>query len=348
MKKIAVLGAGSWGTALSMVLADNQFAVSLFSHRIEQADEIRNNHTNEKYLPGIHLPEAIDGTADLKHALDGAEAILLVVPAKALRDVLKRVRVLLDRPVLFVHGIKGIEPGTFKRMSEIIEEEIPEKLRQAVVVLSGPSHAEEVSQRHPTTVAVASQDPDAARRAQDIFFNHYFRVYTNEDIIGVEIGGSLKNIIALGAGISDGLGYGDNAKAALITRGLSEISRLGTELGAYPLTFIGLTGMGDLIVTCTSVHSRNWRAGNMLGQGKVLDQVLHSMGMVVEGVRTAEAAFALAAKMGVDMPITSAIYQVLFEGKQPKQAVDELMGREKKDEIAALSETLADKMSRES
>ncbi|MFT8392242.1 MAG: NAD(P)H-dependent glycerol-3-phosphate dehydrogenase, partial [Sporolactobacillus sp.] len=230
----------------------------------------------------------------------------------------------------------------------IIEEEIPEKLRQAVVVLSGPSHAEEVSQRHPTTVAVASQDPDAARRAQDIFFNHYFRVYTNEDIIGVEIGGSLKNIIALGAGISDGLGYGDNAKAALITRGLSEISRLGTELGAYPLTFIGLTGMGDLIVTCTSVHSRNWRAGNMLGQGKVLDQVLHSMGMVVEGVRTAEAAYALAAKMGVDMPITSAIYQVLFEGKQPKQAVDELMGREKKDEIAALSESLADKMSRES
>ncbi|CAM3158884.1 NAD(P)H-dependent glycerol-3-phosphate dehydrogenase [Sporolactobacillus spathodeae] len=347
MKKIAVLGAGSWGTALSMVLADNQYTVSLWSHRKEQAEEISKKHINNKYLPGVVLPLAIHGTSSLEEALEDAAAVLLVVPAKAMRDVLKKVRSILKHPVLFIHGVKGIEPGTFKRMSEVIEEEIPEQLRQAVVVLSGPSHAEEVSQRHPTTVAVASKDLEAARKAQDIFFNHYFRVYTNEDIIGVEIGGALKNIIALGAGVSDGLGYGDNAKAALITRGLSEISRLGTKLGAFPLTFIGLTGMGDLIVTCTSVHSRNWRAGNMLGKGKNLDDVLAHMGMVVEGVRTAEAAYALAKKEDVDMPITSAIYQVLFEGKQPKEAVDELMGRDKKDEIAAFSESLVEKISKE-
>ncbi|MFT8316867.1 MAG: NAD(P)H-dependent glycerol-3-phosphate dehydrogenase [Sporolactobacillus sp.] len=348
MKKIAVLGAGSWGTALSMVLADNHYSVGLWSHREAQAEEISQKHTNERYLPGIPLPETILGTADLEQALDDVTCVILVVPAKAMREVLRRIAAVLKHPVLFVHGVKGIEPGTFKRMSEVIEEEIPQNLRRAVVVLSGPSHAEEVSQRHPTTVAVASKDNQAAKTVQDLFFNHYFRVYTNEDIIGVEIGGALKNIIALGAGISDGLGYGDNAKAALITRGLSEISRLGTKMGAHPLTFIGLTGMGDLIVTCTSVHSRNWRAGHMLGKGRSLNEVLDSMGMVVEGVRTAEAAYALAKKEKVEMPITSAIYQVLFEGKKAKKAVDELMGRDKKDEIAALSNTLAEKIAKES
>ncbi|GGL47044.1 NAD(P)H-dependent glycerol-3-phosphate dehydrogenase [Sporolactobacillus putidus] len=342
MRNIAVIGAGSWGTALSMVLADNGYSVRLWSHRREQADEINERHINGKYLPGIMLPKNVAGTHDLEAALDGANAVLLVVPAKAMREVLGRVREHLAGPMLFIHGVKGIEPGTFKRMSEVIEEEIPKKFRKAVVVLSGPSHAEEVSLRHPTTVAVASVNTAAAKKAQDLFFNHYFRVYTNEDIVGVEIGGALKNIIALGAGISDGLGYGDNAKAALITRGLAEISRLGTKLGARPLTFIGLTGMGDLIVTCTSVHSRNWRAGNLLGKGRKLSEVLSEMGMVVEGVRTAEAAYALSKREKVEMPITEAIYQVLFENKNPKEAVDELMGRDKKDEIAALSESLSD------
>lgn len=342
MEKVTVIGAGSWGTALSMVLADNGFSVSLWSHRQEQANEINERHKNEKYLPGIRLPERVAGTADLGQALDGSSAVLLVVPAKAMRDVLSRVREHLSGPLLFIHGVKGIEPETFKRMSEVIEEEIPDSLREAVVVLSGPSHAEEVSLRHPTTVAVASKSAEAAKKAQDIFFNHYFRVYTNEDIVGVEIGGALKNIIALGAGISDGLGYGDNAKAALITRGLTEISRLGTKMGAHPLTFIGLTGVGDLIVTCTSVHSRNWRAGNLLGKGRKLDEVLGKMGMVVEGVRTAEAAYALSKREHVEMPITAAIYQVLFENKNPKEAVDELMGRDKKGEIAALSGSLSE------
>lgn len=345
LKKITVIGAGSWGTALSMVLADNGNTVNLWSHREDQAEELRTAHTNKRYLPGVLLPEGVIGTSSLEEALKGTDAIMLVVPAKALREVLGRIRGYLTKPVLFVHGIKGIEPKTFKRMSEVIQEEIPESLRTAVVVLSGPSHAEEVSLRHPTTVAVASADRKAAKTVQDLFFNHYFRVYTNEDVIGVEIGGALKNIIALGAGISDGLGYGDNAKAALITRGLAEISRLGAKLGAHPLTFVGLTGMGDLIVTCTSVHSRNWRAGNMLGKGKRLDDVLEHMGMIVEGVRTAEAAYALAKKEHVEMPITEAIYHVLFDGKHPKDAVDELMGRDKKDEIAALTESLTDRMS---
>ncbi|MDD9148649.1 NAD(P)H-dependent glycerol-3-phosphate dehydrogenase [Sporolactobacillus sp. CQH2019] len=347
MKKMTVIGAGSWGTALSMVLADNGCSVRLWSHRQEQASEINEKHTNEKYLPGIKLPEEVAGTHDLAAALEGTDAVLLVVPAKAMRDVLGRIRRHLTVPLLFIHGVKGIEPGTFKRMSEVIEEEIPKKFRKAVVVLSGPSHAEEVSLRHPTTVAVASVQAAAAKKVQDLFFNHYFRVYTNEDIVGVEIGGALKNIIALGAGISDGLGYGDNAKAALITRGLAEISRLGTKLGARPLTFIGLTGVGDLIVTCTSVHSRNWRAGNLLGKGRKLSEVLGEMGMVVEGVRTAEAAYALAKREKVEMPITAAIYQVLFENKNPKEAVDELMGRDKKDEIAALSENLSNPFSRD-
>lgn len=346
MKKIAVIGAGSWGTALSMVLADNGHEVTLWSHRAAQAEEIRDHHTNERYLPGVVIPDSIAGTSSLEEALSGADAVMLVIPAKALREVLGQIRACLRKPVLFIHGIKGIEPKTFKRMSEVIQEEIPESLRAAVVVLSGPSHAEEVSLRHPTTVAVASENQEAARKAQDLFFNHYFRVYTNEDVTGVEIGGALKNIIALGAGISDGLGYGDNAKAALITRGLAEISRLGAKLGAHPLTFIGLTGMGDLIVTCTSVHSRNWRAGNMLGKGKKLDDVLAHMGMIVEGVRTAEAAYALAKKEQVEMPITEAIYHVLFDGKRPKEAVDELMGRDKKDEIAALTESLEDRNNR--
>ncbi|MCQ2010087.1 MAG: NAD(P)H-dependent glycerol-3-phosphate dehydrogenase [Sporolactobacillus sp.] len=347
MKKIAVLGAGSWGTALSMVLADNGFTVSLWSHRKEQANEILHEHTNQKYLPGVVLSDLISGTNSLSEALSHASAVLLVVPAKAMRDVLKQIRTIIEQPILFVHGVKGIEPGSFKRMSEVIEEEIPASLRTAVVVLSGPSHAEEVALRHPTTVAVASSNINAAQEAQDLFFNHYFRVYTNEDTVGVEIGGALKNIIALGAGLLDGLGYGDNAKAALITRGLAEISRLGTKMGAHPLTFIGLTGMGDLIVTCTSVHSRNWRAGNLLGKGEKLDTVLQQMGMVVEGVRTAEAAYALAKKMNIEMPITTAIYQVLFEDKHPKEAVDELMNRDKKDEIEPLSQSLAEKIARE-
>ncbi|MED0687340.1 NAD(P)H-dependent glycerol-3-phosphate dehydrogenase [Anoxybacillus ayderensis] len=334
---VTVLGAGSWGTALAIVLADNGHHVRLWGQRQEQMDEINEKHTNEKYLPNIHLPEAIVGYTDLAKALEGVETVVLAVPTKAIREVLQRVRTCLKQQITIVSVSKGIEPDTHKRISEIIEEEMGEQL-QDVVVLSGPSHAEEVSLRHPTTVTVSSKNMEAAERIQDLFMNHqYFRVYTNPDLIGVEIGGALKNIIALAAGITDGLGYGDNAKAALMTRGLAEMARLGSRLGANPLTFAGLTGIGDLIVTCTSVHSRNWRAGNLLGKGYALDDVLANMGMVVEGVRTTKAAYQLAKKMNVDMPITNALYDVLFNGKDVKSAVDSLMARGKTSELEDLA-----------
>ncbi|KIQ93644.1 Glycerol-3-phosphate dehydrogenase [NAD(P)+] [Anoxybacillus thermarum] len=334
---VTVLGAGSWGTALAIVLADNGHHVRLWGQRQEQMDEINKKHTNEKYLPNIHLPEEIVGYTDLAQALEGVETVVLAVPTKAIREVLRRVRTCLKKPITIVSVSKGIEPDTHKRISEIIEEEMGEQL-QDVIVLSGPSHAEEVSLRHPTTVAVSSKNMEAAERIQDLFMNHqYFRVYTNPDLIGVEIGGALKNIIALAAGITDGLGYGDNAKAALMTRGLAEMARLGSRLGANPLTFAGLTGIGDLIVTCTSVHSRNWRAGNLLGKGYELDDVLANMGMVVEGVRTTKAAYQLAKKMNVDMPITNALYDVLFNGKDVKSAVDSLMARGKTSELEDLA-----------
>jgi glycerol-3-phosphate dehydrogenase (NAD(P)+) len=341
VEQIAVLGAGSWGTALAMVLADNGHSVRLWGHRQDQIEEINSKHTNEKYLPGVVLPPSIVGYDDLCRALANIEIVVLAVPTKAIREVLRKVRQCLTKPITIVTVSKGIEPDTHKRISEIIEEEMTSAFLQDVVVLSGPSHAEEVSRRQPTTVTVSSKNMEAAERIQDLFMNHqYFRVYTNPDLIGVEIGGALKNIIALAAGITDGLGYGDNAKAALITRGLAEIARLGSALGANPLTFSGLTGIGDLIVTCTSVHSRNWRAGNLLGKGKSLGEVLENMGMVVEGVRTTKAAYQLAKKMNVKMPITNALYDVLFNGKDPKDAVDSLMARVKTHEMEDLSNIL--------
>ncbi|HDR7312091.1 NAD(P)H-dependent glycerol-3-phosphate dehydrogenase [Bacillus cytotoxicus] len=329
---VTVIGAGSWGTALSMVLADNGHFVRIWGKNAEQLREINEHHTNETYLPGIQLPGGIRGYESLQFAMQGIDKVLLVVPTKAIRPVLVQLRNVIDRPITIVHASKGIEPRTFKRISEMIAEEIPAELLEAVVVLSGPSHAEEVSLRHPTTVTSASHNLQAAKMIQGLFMNQYFRVYTNADILGVELGGALKNIIALGAGISDGLGYGDNAKAALLTRGLTEITRLGCAMGATPLTFAGLTGIGDLIVTCTSVHSRNWRAGNMIGKGKNLEEVLDRMGMVVEGIRTAEAVYHLAKEKNIDMPITFAIYNVLFNGADAKNTVDALMNRMCKDE----------------
>lgn len=342
MEKVAVIGAGSWGTALALVLADNGHDVRLWGRRPEQIEEINTIHTNEKYLPGVVLPEGIVGYHRLKEAVEGVRTVLLVAPTKAMRDVLRDLVPLLDEPVTLIHASKGIEPETYKRVSEIIEEEVPAEKRRSIVVLSGPSHAEEVSLRQPTTVTVSSSVIEEAEFVQDLFINQNFRVYTNPDIVGVELGGALKNIIALGAGMSDGLGYGDNAKAALITRGLAEIARLGTKMGANPLTFSGLTGIGDLIVTCTSVHSRNWRAGNMLGKGEALDDVLKKMGMVVEGVRTTKAAYQLAKKEQVEMPITSVLHDVLFDGKDAKEAVDELMKRSRTHEVEDVSSLISE------
>ncbi|MDQ0257491.1 glycerol-3-phosphate dehydrogenase (NAD(P)+) [Evansella vedderi] len=336
MAKVAVLGSGSWGTALSIVLADNDHKVYLWGRSEEQIKDINENHENKRYLPNVNIPESIVGSTSLKESLVDADAILLVVPTKAMRSVLKDIIGNISSPTIFIHASKGIEPETHYRVSEIIEEEVPHNLRAAVVALSGPSHAEEVSMRQPTTVTSSSLNTEAATYVQDLFMNQHFRVYTNPDLIGVEIGGSLKNIIAIGAGMTNGLGFGDNAKAALMTRGLAEIARLGVKLGANPLTFAGLSGLGDLIVTCTSVHSRNWRAGNMLGKGKALEEVLEEMGMVVEGIRTTKAAYQLAKQMGVDMPITKVLYDVLFHNKTPEDAVSELMGRVKKHEVEYL------------
>ncbi|TQS74426.1 NAD(P)H-dependent glycerol-3-phosphate dehydrogenase [Ornithinibacillus gellani] len=339
MSTVAVLGAGSWGTALSIVLADCGHDVRLWSHRKEQAETINTTHKNEKYLE-IMIPEKIKAFYSMEEAVKGVEAIVLVVPTKAIRDVCAQLDSIMPDSAVIIHASKGIEPGTLKRVSQMISEEMTKITYEDIVVLSGPSHAEEVAKRQPTTVTVSSLNEEHAKFAQDLFFNDSFRVYTSKDLIGIELGGALKNIIALGAGISDGLGYGDNAKAALITRGLAEITRLGTSLGANPLSFLGLPGVGDLIVTCTSVHSRNWRAGNLLGKGRKLDEVLEQMGMVVEGVRTAKAAYKFALSENVEMPITTGIYQILFEDKSPKDVVEQLMNRDKREEMDDLASLL--------
>lgn len=344
-KKVVVLGAGSWGSALAMVLADNGHEVRLWSHNPSQVDEINSKHTNHKYLPEINLPENIKAFSSLKVSIENIGTIVLAVPTKAIREVMGQLRDLQPQNKLtIVHVSKGIEPDSLLRISEMIKEELPDLILKEVVVLSGPSHAEEVSLRQPTTVTVSSENMEAAEEIQDLFINQNFRVYTNPDVIGVEIGGALKNIIALAAGITDGLGYGDNAKAALMTRGLAEIARLGTKMGANPLTFSGLTGIGDLIVTCTSVHSRNWRAGNLLGKGQSLEEVLDNMGMVVEGVRTTKAAHQLAQKYEVKMPITDSLYDVLFNGVHPKDAVDKLMARGKTNEMEDLAIALGERV----
>lgn len=329
-QKIAVLGPGSWGSALAQVLAENGHEVTIWGNNPAQIAEINTYHTNRHYLPNIKLPNTIIGEKDLAQAVKGAEAVLFVVPTKAMRAVASEFAKVCENQPYIIHASKGLEQGTRKRISEILYEEIAETKRKEVVVLSGPSHAEEVAVHDITTITAASIDEQAAKYVQQLFTNEYFRIYTNTDVIGVETGAALKNIIAIGAGAIHGLGFGDDAKAAIMTRGLAEISRLGVAMGANPLTFIGLSGVGDLIVTCTSVHSRNWRAGNLLGQGKQLDEILENMGMIVEGVATTKAAMELAEQLNVEMPITHSIYRVLYEGKDIRQAAKEIMLRDSK------------------
>ncbi|AOZ94565.1 NAD(P)H-dependent glycerol-3-phosphate dehydrogenase [Paenibacillus crassostreae] len=330
--KVSVLVAGSWGTALASVLAMNHNNVVLWSRNFEQVKEINEFHTNSKYLPGITLASNITATTSMKAAVENSSAVILVAPSSAMREVTSELKNYWNKDMLCVHATKGFETESLKRMSTVIAEEL-DCSEGDIVVLSGPSHAEEVIRRCPTTVVVASLNKSAVERAQELFMNSYFRVYTNRDMIGVELAGALKNIIALGAGMSDGLGFGDNAKAALMTRGLAEISRIGVELGANPLTFSGLAGIGDLVVTATSQHSRNWRAGSLIGKGNKLDDVLESMGMVVEGIRTTAAAHSLSIQHGVQMPITDQIYNVLFKEMDARVAVETLMGRDPKTEM---------------
>ncbi|MGP0586866.1 NAD(P)H-dependent glycerol-3-phosphate dehydrogenase [Paenibacillus timonensis] len=334
--KAAVLVAGSWGTALASVLADKDMEVALWTRNETQKEEINTKHRNERFLPGVDLSPRLAATTDLEAAVRGAKAVVMVAPSSAVREVARALKPFWHEDMLVVHATKGFEIESMKRISTVIAEELGcEEGR--IVVLSGPSHAEEVVKRCPTTVVVASQIAAQAELAQDLFMNPYFRVYTNLDMVGVELAGALKNIIALGAGMSDGLGYGDNAKAALLTRGLAEITRVGVEMGANPLTFAGLAGIGDLVVTATSQHSRNWRAGFMLGEGKPLETVLNQMGMVVEGIRTTKAAHAISEKYQVQMPIAAQLYHVLFEGLDPRTAVEALMGRDRKTEMEVMS-----------
>lgn len=336
-ERVSVIGAGSWGTALSVHLANMGYQIGLWVYEQEVIDTIIKDKENKQYLPGVRIPEGIEPTNDIKEAVEGASLVVFAVPSHLVRMMARRAAPYIKSNQVLVNVAKGFEIESLKRLSQVIDEEIPYR---DLVVLSGPSHAEEVGRNIPTALVCTSNSKVAAEKVQDIFMGPSLRVYTNPDIVGVETGGALKNIIALAAGISDGLGYGDNTKAALMTRGIAEIARLGEAMGASPLTFAGLTGIGDLIVTCTSMHSRNRRAGIMIGQGKSLEETLSSIGMVVEGVKTCKAAYLLAKELGIEMPITSKLYTILFEGKDPDKAVKELMLRDKTYEIEEIVEDI--------
>lgn len=330
MSTVAFLGGGSFGTALSIMLAKKGLKVNIWDRKLSVIDDINIKRENIKYLPNVIVPAGVTAFIDIEKVISDSDIIVLAVPSHAIRDLSRVIAPYISENQIVVSIAKGIEEGSSKRISQIIEEEIP---MSPIVILSGPSHAEEVALDIPTTVVVTSKKMEYARIVQDVFMTSKFRVYTNEDIIGVEIGGAVKNIIALAAGVSDGIGYGDNAKAALMTRGMSEIIKIGTKLGGKTETFYGLTGMGDLIVTCTSMHSRNRRAGILIGKGVPMEKACEEIGMVVEGIKATRAFYALKEKEQVSMPITDVLYKVLFEGKDPKYGVHELMSRNRKDEF---------------
>jgi len=340
MKKVCVFGAGSWGTALAVLLANNSCQVSLWGRVEDGLELIAKNRENQKFLPGITIPEAVKPTTDMAAALEGSELLVLSIPSQALREVLGNIKKHLNESVYIVNTAKGLEISTGMRMSQVTQEVLGEQVKERYAVLSGPSHAEEVAQEIPTAVTVASASVDTASLVQDLFMSPTFRVYTNPDVAGVELGGALKNIIALATGVSYGLGYGDNTMAALMTRGLTEIIRMGAALGGDPRTFSGLSGMGDLVVTCGSRHSRNRRAGELIGQGLGLKDTLDRIGMVVEGAHTCRVVYKIALEMGIDMPITRACYKVLYEDRDPREAVWNLMQRQKKHETEEIAVTL--------
>ena len=329
-KKIGVIGAGSFGTALAMVLAGKGHQVTVWARNAEQIEEMKKTGENSHYLPGVKLPPEIELSDDLEKTCKDKDYVLFAVPAQSFRGVLSHAAEHINAQVPVINVAKGIEKGSLLRMSQVAEEVIP---GVRYVALSGPSHAEEVARQLPTTVAVAGKNHDLAVEIQELFITERFRVYSNEDLAGVELGGALKNIIALGAGISDGLGFGDNAKAAMMTRGITEMTRLGLTMGADMKTFSGLTGIGDLIVTCTSMHSRNRRCGILIGEGVNPEEATRRIGMVVEGISTAEAAYALANQYGIEMPITESIYKVIHREMDARSAVSYLMGREMKNEM---------------
>ena len=328
MAEVAVLNAGGWGTALAVVLARAGHTVRLWARRPEQADALARDRANDAYLPGVELPAAVRPTNDLGEAVDGCAAAVMVPISAGLRELAHRLGPLLPNDALVVHGTKGLERETLLRLSEVVESELGPAHQGRVAALSGPTHAEEVGRGVPTAAVVASPDVESAAALQTLLNGPTFRVYTNGDVVGVELCGALKNVVALATGIGDGLGGGDNARAALITRSLAEIGRLVVAAGGLAETVAGLAGVGDLVATCTSRHSRNRRAGEQIGRGVPLDRVLAESAQVVEGVPATRAALSLASRYGVTMPIAEQVHAVLFDGRDPRHAMIELMTRD--------------------
>lgn len=328
MSKVTFLGGGSFGISLAILLANKGNIVSVYDRDSSVVEDINVNRRNDKFIKGLDVPKNVTAYNNLEEAIQDTNYVVLAVPSHVIRSASRSIKGLIKEDVPVICIAKGIEEGSNKTLVEVIEEE----LNNPVVVLSGPSHAEEVAFDIPTTVLTSSKNMKVAEEVQDLFMTKTFRVYTNDDLVGVEIGGAVKNIIALAAGVCDGLGYGDNTKAALMTRGMAEIVRIGTKLGGRVETFLGLTGMGDLIVTCTSMHSRNRRAGCLIGTGKTREEAVEEVGMIVEGIKACHAFYDLKEKLDVEMPITDALYKVLFEGKDAKEMVSELLQRDKKAE----------------
>ncbi|MBQ0042318.1 MAG: NAD(P)H-dependent glycerol-3-phosphate dehydrogenase [Lachnospiraceae bacterium] len=333
MANIGVVGAGSWGIALSVLLSNNGHSVSVWSALADEIDMLNEHREHKDKLPGVKLSEKISFTKDLSEAVAGKEVLVLAVPSPFIRSTAHQLKDVVKPGQIIVNVAKGIEENTLMTLSQIVEEEVPQAV---VAVLSGPSHAEEVGRGIPTTIVVGARKKETAEFLQNVFMSDVFRVYISPDVLGIEVGAALKNVVALAAGVADGLGYGDNTKAALITRGIAEISRIGVAMGGKFETFMGLSGIGDLIVTCASMHSRNRRAGILIGQGHTMKEAMDEVKMVVEGVYSAKAAKGLADKYGVELPIIEQINLILFEDKPAADAVRDLMIRDKKVENALL------------
>ena len=329
MKKVAFIGGGSFGTALAILLSKKGIQSNVFDIDKDVVDDININRKNDRYIKGLYINEEVRAFTDLNEAIDNVDYLVLSVPSHVVRNICKELNDKLNSNTIIINIAKGIENETYLRLSEVIEEE----LENPVVILSGPSHAEEVAFDIPTSVVVASKNIKAADEIQELFMTENFRVYKSQDVIGIEIGGAIKNVIALAAGICDGIGYGDNTKAALISRGMTEIVRIGTKLGGNLQTFFGLTGIGDLVVTCASRHSRNRKAGYLIGKGIDIDDVINEVGMVVEGIKATKVFFDLKESLNIEMPIIDAIYKVVFENLEIDSAVKMLLTRDKKDEV---------------
>ena len=333
MANVGIMGAGSWGTALALLLHKNGHNVTVWSINEDEVKMLSTKREHESKLPGVKIPDDMEFTSQMESAIKGKDFIVLAVPSPFTRSTARNMKPYVAEGQIIVDVAKGIEESTLMTLSQQIEEEIPQA---NVAVLSGPSHAEEVGRGLPTIVVIGAKTKETAEYLQDMFMNEVFRVYTSPDMLGMELGGSLKNVIALAAGIADGLGYGDNTKAALITRGIAEIARLGVKMGGAIESFTGLTGIGDLIVTCASVHSRNRKGGYLIGQGMSMQEAMDEVKMVVEGVYSTKAAVKLGKEYGVSLPIIDKVNEVLFEGKDPREAVNELMLRDSKAEHTAL------------